>query len=111
MWIVSDSDKVIATTWGSTVSLTAGEPKELGYDLALLCLQAGCSEIKDVPVQKEVPVEDIVETLDVVIEATSSVDLETMTKGQLEEHGRTLGMELDKRKKKADLIEEITAAQ
>ena len=34
-----------------------------------------------------------------------------MTKVELEEHGRTIGIELDRRKKKADLIEEIKAAQ
>ena len=91
MWVVSESDKYIATTWGSTVSLTAGEP------------------VQETPVQTQV-VEDLVKTLDVVIEATS-VNLEDMAKGQLEEHGRTMGMELDKRKKKAVLIEEIKAAQ
>ena len=41
----------------------------------------------------------------------SSINLESMTKIQLEEHGRTLGIELDRRKKKATLIEEIKAAQ
>lgn len=115
MWVVSDSDKYIATTWGSTVSLVAGEPKEVGHDIGLLCMQNGCTEVKDVPVQQEIPaevqpIENLVKTLDVVIEATS-VNLEDMTKGQLEEHGRTMGMELDKRKKKAVLIEEIKAAQ
>jgi hypothetical protein len=109
MWVVSESDKYIATTWGSTVSLTAGEPVQVGHDIGLLCLQNGCTEVKETPVQTQV-VEDLVKTLDVVIEATS-VNLEDMTKGQLEEHGRTIGMELDKRKKKAVLIEEIKAAQ
>jgi hypothetical protein len=109
MWVVSESDKYIATTWGSTVSLTAGEPVQVGHDIGLLCLQNGCTEVKETPVQTQV-VEDLVKTLDVVIEATS-VNLEDMTKGQLEEHGRTMGMELDKRKKKAVLIEEIKAAQ
>ena len=34
-----------------------------------------------------------------------------MTKVQLEEHGRTLGIELDRRKKKSALIEELKAAE
>jgi hypothetical protein len=38
-------------------------------------------------------------------------DLGSMTKDELEEYGRTLGIELDKRKKKEDLIAEVVAAQ
>ena len=113
MWVISDTDKYIATTWGSTVTLTAGEAKEVGPDIGILCLQNGCTEVHNTqtkPVVEEVSVEEVLETLDTVIEATS-VNLDDMTKGQLEEHGRTMGMELDKRKKKADLIEEIKAAQ
>jgi len=110
MWIVSEKeDKYVASTWGAVVNLTAGVPRQVGYDMGLLCLQSGCTQVTDVPVEKETPVElSIVE--EVTVEETP-LDLEAMTKGQLEEHGRTLGMELDKRKKKADLIEEIQAAQ
>ncbi len=35
-------------------------------------------------------------------------DFESMTKVQLEEYGRKHGIELDRRKKKATLIEELT---
>ena len=48
----------------------------------------------------------LVETVEEV-----SIDLEAMTKIQLEEHGRTMGIELDRRKKKSDLIEELKAAE
>ena len=110
MWIVSEKeDKYVASTWGAVVTLTAGVPRQVGYDMGLLCLQSGCTQVTDVPVEKETPVElSIVE--EVTVEETP-LDLEAMTKVQLEEHGRTIGIELDRRKKKADLIEEIQAAQ
>ena len=38
---------------------------------------------------------------------TIQYDLDTMSKKQLEELGRTRGIELDRRKNKADLIEEL----
>ena len=36
-------------------------------------------------------------------------ELMKLTKAKLEEHGRTIGLELDKRKKKQTLVEEILA--
>ena len=36
-------------------------------------------------------------------------EFESMTKTQLEEYGRVVGIELDRRKKKSDLIEELKA--
>ena len=101
MWIKSDEDKSVASTWGATIHLKAGEPRQVGYDLGLLCLQAGCVEI-DGPDAVEEVVEEVVE---------ESVNLESMTKVQLEEYGRTLGIELDRRKKKSALIEELKAAE
>ena len=108
MWIKSDEDKSVASTWGAVIHLKAGEPRQVGHDLGLLCLQAGCVEIKD---HKEVeePVVEVVE--EEVVEESSELDYEAMTKVQLEEHGRTLGIELDRRKKKSALIEEIKAAE
>ena len=106
MIIVSSDDKYIASTWGASISLKAGEPKEVSHELGLLCLQEGCTEYKgEIPTHTEEPVveEPVVEE--------PSINLESMTKIQLEEHGRTLGIELDRRKKKATLIEEIKAAQ
>ena len=43
--------------------------------------------------------------------AVKSFTLKTMSKKQLEEHGRTLGIELDRRQTKAKLIAQIKAAQ
>jgi hypothetical protein len=114
MWIVSNEDKAVASTWGASVYLIANQPKQVANDLGLLCLQAGCTEVKDgeKTVKAEPVIEKAVEILDKVIESTTpSIDLEAMTKVQLEEHGRTLGIELDRRKKKTDLIAELEAAQ
>ena len=43
--------------------------------------------------------------------AVKSFTLKTMSKKQLEEHGRTLGIELDRRHSKEDLIEELEAVE
>tara|TARA_B100000214_G_scaffold27501_1_gene17955 strand:- start:3454 stop:3774 length:321 start_codon:yes stop_codon:yes gene_type:complete len=106
MWIVSDEDKSVASTWGAVIHLKAGEPRQVGHDLGLLCLQAGCTEVAEAPVVEEAVVEEVVEEV-----AEESVDLESMTKVQLEEYGRTIGIELDRRKKKSALIEELKAAE
>ena len=47
MKIVSDSDMYISTTWGASVRLYAGEPKELGDDISLVALQQGAKEVKE----------------------------------------------------------------
>ena len=106
MWIVSNEDKSVASTWGAVIHLKAGEPRQVGHDLGLLCLQAGCTEVAEAPVVEEAVVEEVVEEV-----AEESVDLESMTKVQLEEYGRTIGIELDRRKKKSALIEEFKAAE
>ena len=112
MWIVSDEDKTVASTWGATIHLIAGEPRQVGTDLGLLCLQAGCVEVKDHKEAEEVHVEEapVVED-EPVVEVHDEVDLHSMTKLELEAHGRTLGIELDRRKKKSDLIAELQAAE
>ena len=49
-----------------------------------------------------------------VVEApapTPELVLEDMNKKELEEYGRTLGIELDRRHKKEDLIEELKEAE
>jgi hypothetical protein len=43
--------------------------------------------------------------------AVKSFNLKSMTKKQLEEHGKTLGIELDRRQTKSKLIAKIKAAQ
>jgi len=108
MWIVSKEDKYVASTWGASISLKANEPKEVAKDLGLLCLQHGCEEVKG-EIKEEPVVEAVVENEAIIQE--ESIDLESMTKVELEAHGRTIGIELDRRKKKADLIEEIKAAE
>ena len=47
MKIVSDSDMYISTTWGASIRLYAGEPKELGDDISLVALQQGAKEVKE----------------------------------------------------------------
>ena len=49
--------------------------------------------------------EEVVITKEPVVEKTT--DFESMTKAQLETFGRTIGIELDKRHTKADLIAEL----
>ena len=41
------------------------------------------------------------------VEKTADVSLESMSKKELESYGRTLGVELDRRHSKSDLIEEL----
>ena len=53
MWIVSNEDKSVASTWGAVIHLKAGEPRQVGHDLGLLCLQAGCTEVAEAPVVEE----------------------------------------------------------
>mgnify|MGYP000689838432 CR=1 FL=1 len=109
MWVISEKeDKYVTTTWGSAIRLVAGEPKEVGHDIGLVCLQEGCTQIMETPTKtpetKEVKEVETVET-------KTTPDFENMTKGQIETYGRTMGIELDKRKKKTVLIEELKAAQ
>lgn len=117
MWIKSEEDKTVASTWGASIHLKAGEPRQVGHDLGLLCLQAGCIEVQEseVPAMAPAPAEKPVveEVIEEVVEPVEevSIDLESMTKIQLEEHGRTMGIELDRRKKKSALIEELKAAE
>jgi len=126
MIIISSDDKYIASTWGASISLKAGIPKEVSNELGLLCLQEGCTQyegempthteepVVEEPVVEEPVVEEPVVEEPVVEEPVveeSSINLESMTKIQLEAHGRSLGIQLDRRKKKATLIEEIKAAQ
>tara|TARA_S200002703_G_C3630012_1_gene193470 strand:+ start:77 stop:442 length:366 start_codon:yes stop_codon:yes gene_type:complete len=121
MWIVSKEDKYVASTWGASINLQANQPRQVGHDMGLLCLQAGCIEVQEsevpamapAPVKEPVVEEVVEEIVEEVVEPVEeiSIDLEAMTKVQLEEHGRTMGIELDRRKKKSALIEELKAAE
>ena len=108
MWIVSNEDKSIASTWGAVVHLKANEPKQVGDDLGLLCLQAGCTEVQG-GVEKAPAVEPAPIVEEVSVEEDSKPNFESMTKLELEAYGRTIGIELDRRKKKSDLIAELQA--
>ena len=46
MIVISDIDRYISSTWGASIRLEAGVPKEVGQDIGLLCLQEGCKEHK-----------------------------------------------------------------
>ena len=48
-----------------------------------------------------------VEFCEAPIASTESVDFSQMTKAQLEAYGRSLGLELDKRQTKTDLIKKL----
>ena len=108
MKVVFDQDTYVASTWGHADSFEAGVPKMVGRDFGVLCLQQGARELDDT---EEVVVAEPVEAAPVeeAPAEETAVDLESMTKIQLEEYGRTIGIELDRRKTKASLIEELKA--
>ena len=108
MKVVFDQDTYVASTWGHADSFEAGVPKSVGHDFGVLCLQQGAKEVEEgavetAPVVEEAPVEE-------APAEEPTVTFEDMTKVQLEEYGRTIGIELDRRKTKAALIEELKAA-
>jgi len=53
------------------------------------------------------PVVEPVEKEALEVQKETTADFEAMTKAQLETYGRTIGVELDKRHTKADLIAEL----
>ena len=61
------------------------------------------------PVVEEIP--DVVEEELLEEDPETDVSLNDMTKKELEEYGRTLGIELDRRHSKASLIEELKEAE
>lgn len=113
MKVVFDQDTYVASTWGHADSFEAGVPKSVGHDFGVLCLQQGAKEVEEgavetAPVIEEAPVEET--PVEETATEEPAVSFEDMTKVQLEEYGRTLGIELDRRKTKAALIEELKAA-
>lgn len=61
MIIVSDIDRYISTTWGASIRLEAGVPKEVGMDIGIFCLQEGCTEVKPNSSKEQKPSESISE--------------------------------------------------
>ena len=113
MKVVFDQDTYVASTWGHPDSFEAGVPKSVGHDFGVLCLQQGAKEVEEgavetAPVVEEAPVEEA--PVEEAPAEEPTVTFEDMTKVQLEEYGRTIGIELDRRKTKAALIEELKAA-
>ena len=48
MKITAKTDTYVSTPWGAAITIAAGEEMEVGDDLGYECIQAGCTEIKDV---------------------------------------------------------------
>ena len=59
------------------------------------------------PVVQPEPVVEPVKKEALEVQKETIADFESMTKAQLETYGRTIGLELDKRHTKADLIAEL----
>jgi len=62
-------------------------------------------DIDDVPVSKQTSSISVEE----VLVSTETPNLSKMTKKQLEEYGRTVGIELDRRYSKKKLVEQLNA--
>ena len=80
MKIVANEDMYVSTTWGASIRLYAGEPKEVGDDIGYAAIQQGAREIKDnEPLEKpDLIIEaEVVEIQDVeIIEEVEEVALE-----------------------------------
>lgn len=48
MKITAQVDTYVSAPWGAAVTIKAGEIIEVGDDLGYECIQAGCTEVKDV---------------------------------------------------------------
>ncbi len=48
MKITAKVDTYVSTPWGAAITIAAGEEMEVGDDLGYECIQAGCTEVKDV---------------------------------------------------------------
>tara|TARA_R100001369_G_scaffold50630_1_gene77361 strand:+ start:1436 stop:1708 length:273 start_codon:yes stop_codon:yes gene_type:complete len=72
MIVISKDDKYISTTWGASIRLEAGVPKEVGDDLGYFCLQEGCTEHRPDMIKDKKPSEPMnVKVAEVVeVEAT-----------------------------------------
>ena len=55
MKITAKTDTYVSTPWGAGITVLAGEIKTVGEDMGYECIQAGCTEVKDVPKPKPKP--------------------------------------------------------
>ena len=80
------------------------KPLSAAKQMAILEAKEAASKKEPVIAKKE----DIVEEEEYVyVDIPSETEMTNMTKAELEEMGRTLGIELDKRLKKEKLIEQL----
>ena len=52
MKVVFEQDSYVASTWGHAEHFKAGEPKEVGTDFGVLCLQNGAKEYEEPKVEQ-----------------------------------------------------------
>ena len=49
MKITAKVDTYVSSSWGTAITVLAGETKEVGEDFGYECLKAGCTEVKEEP--------------------------------------------------------------
>jgi hypothetical protein len=76
MIVISKEDKYISTTWGASIRLEAGVPKEVGQDLGVFCLQEGCTEHKPDMIKNKKPSEPMNVKVAEVVEVEVEVKVE-----------------------------------
>ena len=84
----------------STTIMTEAEAK------AMIASKASAEVVEEAEVIEEA---EVVEEAEVIEEAEESVDVDSMSKLQLEAYMREHGIELDRRKKKKDLLSQVKA--
>jgi len=86
MKIVANEDMYVSTTWGASIRLYAGEPKEVGDDIGYAAIQQGAREIRDNETSKEAFAEKVGVITDVeVIEIQDAEVVEEVEEVVLEE--------------------------
>ena len=74
----------VSTTWGASIRLYAGEPKEVGDDIGYVAIQQGATEVKgNESTAEEVKLEEAIEA--VVVEVNDNRDREEKLKAALEQ--------------------------
>lgn len=89
MKIVSNEDMYVSTTWGASIRLYAGEPKEVGNDIGLVAIQQGAREVRgagEVSTNPSVIAseEEVIEEA-IVVEVNDNRDREDKLKAALEQ--------------------------
>ena len=89
MKIISDEDMYVSTTWGASIRLYAGEPKEVGNDIGLVAIQQGAREVRGAGEASTNPSgiaseEEVIEEA-IVVEVNDNRDREDKLKAALEQ--------------------------